>query len=213
MNIGQNIKKRRNEIGITLLELAESIGVREATVQRYESGSIKNIKHETIINIANALKTTPAFLMGWSDNAKSDEFIKNNAVKIESVNPIPILGYVAAGMNVLAEENFIGYELTDTTLLKNNETYFYLKVHGDSMAPRYEENDLILVQKQPSVDSGTNAVVCINGNEGVVKKVVYGDNWIELHSINPNYPKRRFDGRAVEDLYVIGKVIRTIKFE
>ena len=71
MNIGVNIKNRRNQLGITLLELAEAIGVREATVQRYESGSIKNIKHETIINIANALKTTPAYLMGWSDDTKN----------------------------------------------------------------------------------------------------------------------------------------------
>ena len=71
MNINENIKKRRNQLGITLLELAELIGVREATVQRYESGNIKNIKHKTIVNIANALKTTPAYLMGWSDDNKN----------------------------------------------------------------------------------------------------------------------------------------------
>lgn len=85
MSIGDNIKKKRNQKGITLLELAESIGVREATVQRYESGSIKNIKHETIIKIANVLETTPAYLMGWeeehiskSENQPREQFINGN---------------------------------------------------------------------------------------------------------------------------------------
>lgn len=72
MTIGENIKRRRNELGITLVGLGELIGVREATIQRYESGNIKNIKHQTIVSLAKALKTTPESLMGW-DSEKSTE--------------------------------------------------------------------------------------------------------------------------------------------
>jgi transcriptional regulator with XRE-family HTH domain len=73
---GDNIKKRRSELGLTLLEVAERIGVKEATVQRYESGAIKNIKYDMLIKLSAALETTPTVLMGWdikSPAALSDD--------------------------------------------------------------------------------------------------------------------------------------------
>ena len=63
----ERIKSRRLELGFTLLEMADLLGVKEATMQRYESGEIKNIKHDTIVAIAEILKCTPQYLMGWSD--------------------------------------------------------------------------------------------------------------------------------------------------
>lgn len=62
------------------------------------------------------------------------------------------------------------------------------------MYPIFIEGDLVLVQCQPSVDSGNYAVVVIDDCDGVIKKIVYSDNFIELHSINPMYPIRRFEG-------------------
>jgi transcriptional regulator with XRE-family HTH domain len=59
------IKQRRELLGLTLLEIANRLGVKEATVQRYESGEIKNIKHTTIVRLAEILHTTPTYLMGW----------------------------------------------------------------------------------------------------------------------------------------------------
>lgn len=65
--IQERIKERRISCGLTLLEVADRLGVKEATVQRYESGEIKNIKHESIVNLANILNCSPAYLMGWTD--------------------------------------------------------------------------------------------------------------------------------------------------
>jgi len=67
--INQRIKSRRLSLGLTLSEVADRIGVKEATAQRYESGEIKNIKHETITLLAQALKCSPAYIMGWEDAA------------------------------------------------------------------------------------------------------------------------------------------------
>ena len=55
-------------------------------------------------------------------------------------------------------------------------------------------------------ESGSIAVMLLDGEEGLVKKVLYGDNWIELHSINPYYPVRRFEGEDVLRLRVVGLV-------
>lgn len=71
--IGDRIKERRNALGLTLLEVAEQLNVKEATVQRYESGEIKNIKHETIVKLAEILKCSPAHLMGWDDTPPTTE--------------------------------------------------------------------------------------------------------------------------------------------
>lgn len=69
--LNDRIKYRRQELGYTLLYIADQLGVKEATVQRYESGDIKNIKHETIVSIAGILRCDPAYLMGWQDSPTS----------------------------------------------------------------------------------------------------------------------------------------------
>ena len=75
----KRIKHRRLELGYTLLYVAEQLQIKEATMQRYESGAIKNIKHETITKLAQILKCDPSYLMGWTDTPIKieDEFIKH----------------------------------------------------------------------------------------------------------------------------------------
>ena len=79
------------------------------------------------------------------------------------------------------------------------------------MFPKIENGDIIQVHRQTSVDSGSIAVVLIDGEDGVVKRVEYGNDWIELHSINPMYPVRRFEGADVLRLRVVGLVKKIIK--
>ena len=66
--VNDRIKSRRLQLGYTLLYISEQLGVKEATVQRYESGDIKNIKHETIASLSEILNCDPAYLMGWLDS-------------------------------------------------------------------------------------------------------------------------------------------------
>lgn len=68
----EKIKKRRLELNLTLVDIATHLGVTEATAQRYESGYIKNIKADTMAKLAEVLKTTPAYLMGWENGAAPD---------------------------------------------------------------------------------------------------------------------------------------------
>ena len=74
-----------------------------------------------------------------------------------------------------------------------------------------EDGDIIVVRKQESVDSGDVAVMLLDGEEGLVKKVIYGETWIELHSFNPEYKTRHFDDAEVERLRVVGKVLKVVK--
>ena len=90
--INDRIKERRLSLGMTLLDLANILGVKEATVQRYESGAIKNIKHETITALAKALKCSPPYLMGWEASeqetpAPEDERTKEIIEMISQLTP------------------------------------------------------------------------------------------------------------------------------
>lgn len=87
--INDRLKERRLVLGLTLLEVANFIGVKEATVQRYESGAIKNIKHETIAKLSEILKCSPAYIMGWEDSIvipKENQFpltdLEKNIIRI-----------------------------------------------------------------------------------------------------------------------------------
>ncbi len=124
---------------------------------------------------------------------------------------IPILGTVKAGYDWLAEENITGY-ITDSDIVKNYEKniseYFALKVTGDSMLPLLSEGDLVIVHKQSDVESGQTAIILINGDEATVKKVIKTNDGIELHSMNPYYPKKKFSFDDIKNLPVeiIGRV-------
>ena len=118
---------------------------------------------------------------------------------------IPILGTVKAGYDWLAEENITGY-VTDSDIVKNYEKnigeYFALKVTGDSMLPLLSEGDLVIVHKQSDVESGQTAIILINGDEATVKKVIKTNDGIELHSMNPYYPKKKFSFDDIKNLPV-----------
>lgn len=66
--INDKIRELRKRRGLTLFEVAEYLGVAEATAQRYESGNIKNIKYETICKLAQLFDCDPRYLVGWSSD-------------------------------------------------------------------------------------------------------------------------------------------------
>jgi len=70
--LSERIKECRNSCGYTLLEVAERLGISEATMQRYESGEIKNIKHNTIVALASIFEVEPSYLMGWEDSPAAE---------------------------------------------------------------------------------------------------------------------------------------------
>lgn len=70
MTIGERLRNRRESLGLTLEQVGDYIGVGRATVQRYESNAI-DIKRTVAIKLAEILKTTPAYIMGWEDTPSS----------------------------------------------------------------------------------------------------------------------------------------------
>lgn len=205
MTTGERIKMLRKEHNLTQEELGAKIGVQKAAIQKYEKGTVKNIKRDSLIKLAQCLNTTPEYLLGWEDMPSNVEKVDTS----DYVN-IPIIGRIAAGLSCFAETNITDYEPVSKSDVRGDEPFVFLRVVGDSMYPLFMEDDLVLVRCQSSVDSGSYAVVMIDEEDGVVKKIIYGPDFIELHSINPMYPVRRFENEEVTRIRVFG-LVREIK--
>lgn len=201
MTTGERIKKLRKEHNLTQEELGSYIGVQKAAIQKYEKGTVTNIKRDSLIKLAQILETTPEYLLGWEDAPGNIETVDES-----DFVSIPVIGKVAAGITCFADNNIVDYEPVHRSNISSGEQYAFLRVIGDSMYPLFMEGDLVLVRCQSSVDSGSYAVVTIDGENGVVKKIVYGSNFIELQSINSMYPPRRFEGEEVLRIRVFGLV-------
>lgn len=72
MAVSNVLKIRRKELDYTLLDIAKKVGVSEATVQRWESGNIKNLRYDKIIALSEVLNISPAQLMGWDNDSSHD---------------------------------------------------------------------------------------------------------------------------------------------
>ena len=123
----------------------------------------------------------------------------------------PTYESVSAGFGALASSQIVCYTPVFIQCDAEAVDSLCINVKGNSMYPKIEDGDLVVVRKQSSVDNGQIAVVLIDGDEGLVKKVYYGNGWIELVSINPEYAPKRFEGSEAKRVEVVGLVRKIIK--
>ena len=82
MKVNEIIRARRKELGLTLKQVADKLGVSESLISRYESNDVKNMGIDKLIPLAKILKTTPAYLMGWEDEKNHSEKTSYNEVSV-----------------------------------------------------------------------------------------------------------------------------------
>lgn len=199
LNIGERIKKARLKKGLTLIEVAEKLGKTEATIQRYESGNIKNLKNDTIEELANVLRVSPAHLMGWD--------LLDNVIELSPATvKVPIMGKIACGDPIYAEENFSGYRYESPDMLPSGKLV-YLEAKGDSMEPTIPNGSYVLIREQPSVEYGEIAAVLVNGDtEITLKRVKRQGDTVILMPDNPSHEP--YIITADNPARIIGKAVR-----
>lgn len=134
-----------------------------------------------------------------------DETLNKSRHLNDNIIEIPIVGRVAAGQPILAEENIEGKFLMDTTPLNNKNGCFGLKVHGDSMINAgILENDLVIVSPQQNASNG-EIVVALLHDEATMKRFFNRDGKIYLMPENEKYSPIEIENR--EDFSIIGKVV------
>lgn len=214
-NFGDRLKECRKNKNMTLEELAAKYnrrfegGMSKGTLSKYENNKQEPLV-SVVMNLTELLDVSSDFLLGRTDtpNIEFDSDSNEN----DNVYSIPVYNSVSAGFGRLADSTPDDFVPTFLPYGANPESYIRVNVSGDSMSPLIDNGSQILVRLQTSVDNGSVAVVMVDGEDAFVKKINYGANWIELESINPYYPVRRFENSEISRVSVLGLVKEVTKY-
>lgn len=197
IELGKYLKDIRESKDISLREVEKLTGVGYSHLSMIENGK-RNVTPALLRNLAVLYSVNYIDLY---EKAGYVDLIENNSVENKRV--YPLLGTVKAGYNYLANENVIGYVNIDKQV-SDPENYFALKVTGDSMQPIMYEDDIVIVHRQPDIESGQVGIILIDNEEATVKKVIKHENYIELVAFNPYYTPKKLDNK--NKFSIIGKV-------
>lgn len=199
MQIGDKIKKRREELGMSQMDLALKVGFTSRSAITKVEKNINGVTGTKVEQFAKALNTTPSYLMGWDETTDTtDDFAL-----------FPVIGDIAAGYDKIAVEDWQG----ETVCIPNyylkgrsKEDFLVLCVKGDSMYPTYQDGDKVLILRQNSLDYSGQIGAVIYDDCATLKKVEYkkGEDWLKLIPVNPVYPPKRIENEELEKCIVLG---------
>lgn len=195
------IRARRTELGLTIEELAHKMGYKDkSSISKIENGKA-DIPQSKIAAFADALDTTPAYLMGWEEKTPADA-VPPGFQPMPEMDMVPLVGRIACGTPITAEQNV---ERMVCVPSKWRST-FTLTCEGDSMEPRIHDGDLVAIRVQPEVENGEIAAVRI-GEEATLKHVYLHDNFIELRPENPAFESIILSREDMNDVVIEGKAV------
>ncbi len=196
------IKSLRKKHNLTQKELAQKLFKSESTVRMWELGKSEP-DLETINKLSVIFGVSVDCILGRSDYS----------VDHPAGVRIPVYGDVAAGIPILAIENYDSDDPDDweeiTHDMARNGDHIALRIHGDSMEPKISNGDVVIVRLQPDIESGEIAIVRVNGDDATCKKIKKTPEGIMLISSNPEYEPMFYSKKDVRDLpvQIIGKVV------
>ena len=183
----------------TQKELTDYLGITKNSFTEWKAGRTKSYL-KFLPQIAQFFKISVDELCG----------IKKESVTVvdegKHIFMIPVFESVSAGFGAYPDGEIQSYMPMFVQSVGEAKETIMVRVEGDSMYPKIEDGSLVQVHRQTSVDSGQIAVVIVDGEDALVKKVEYGRDYIRLVSINPAYPERTFRGQDVLRVSVQGVV-------
>ena len=205
-NFSSRIKLLRTERGITQEQLASMLKVSRSTIGMYESGK-REPDFETSEAIADIFNVDMDFLMGRSDVERKHPLTPTTVIPpgfqpMPEMATVPIVGRVACGTPILAEQNIEGSACVPARW----RATFSLVCKGDSMEPKIHDGDLVAIRKQPEVENGEIAAVRI-GEEATLKRVYKREGFLELRPENSNYESIILIGEKMAEATIEGKAV------
>lgn len=175
----------RRNANMKQIELCKLLGISQATLSSWENG-----KYEPDINqlreLSKIFDTSIDYIVGNSPAGR----------------PVPVLGTIPAGVPLEAIEDILDYEELPESMFSGGREYFALKIKGDSMMPRYEDGDVVILRQQDSCESGQDCAVLVNGNDATFKRVRMNEKTLTLQPLNPAYEPMVYTTKEVAELPV-----------
>ena len=219
MTILERIDGLLNEKKMSRRKLERDAGLGTGTVAKWKD---RNPTSENLQKVADVLHVSVSYLTGaseyrseqdaliqkWNQQMKKD--LPDEVRKIEAGIRIPVLGTVPCGIPMEAIEYVDCEEWEEISeVLSRQGRFFGLKVKGDSMSPRIQEGDILIVKSDPDAESGDVVIAKVNGEDACCKKLIKIPDGIILQSFNPSYEPMMFNMEDIENkpLKIIGKVV------
>lgn len=186
MDIGKQIKRLRKERKYTQAHLAELLGTKPTTVASWEQGRNKPLM-DKVQKMAIIFNVPISEIVGGEENDTPSNIIYPLSDGLQRVT-IPIIGEIACGDPITAEENIEGYteEIFEKPIPSG--TLFALRCKGHSMEPTIHDGSLVTIREQPDVEDGEIAAVLVDGDtEATLKRVKRQGDLVMLMPDNKNY--------------------------
>lgn len=215
------LKKAMQLKGIKQSELSRKTGIDKSLISNYLSGNYK-AKQDKVHILAKALDVSESWLMGF-DVTMEREWIPEN-IEIENCNlvknnfeiaKIPLYGVIKAGVPMEAQQDVVDYIEIPTNWIKSGKKFYALRIVGNSMYPKYSENDIVIFENVNYYQEANNkdCVVMVNATECTFKKVLINEYGITLQPYNTtDYQSVMYSREQAEDLpiRIVGIAVRRI---
>ena len=198
------MRELREEIGISMKEAARQLKLPYTTYVNYEKG-FREPNSETLIDIADFFDTSIDYLLFKSNirHSVANGAMPNNIIPMPEMRKIPLIGCIACGAPILADEHIEDY----IDIPKHIHADFALTCKGDSMInARIFDGDIVYIRKQDTVENGEIAAVLIE-DEATLKRVRLFDDHISLDPENPQYRPIVYWGDEMNSVRILGKAV------
>ncbi|HJA91337.1 MAG TPA: helix-turn-helix domain-containing protein [Candidatus Jeotgalibaca merdavium] len=196
------LEELRDKRNLSISELARRTGMAKSAVSRYFNRT-REFPLNRVNEFARALNVKPEYILGL-------DFPKpSNMVNMEKIINVPVIGVIAAGTPILAEQNIEEYIPILASMVPSGDL-MCLSVNGDSMAPGIPNQSNVIIRLQPNVEEGEIAAILLNGDsEATLKRIKRQNGIMMLISDNQNYQPiivtkdfpARIIGKAVKVMY------------
>lgn len=194
------IKELRESTGMSARKFAEEIGLKYTTYYGYERGT-REPGADFIAAIASYFGVSVDYLLGLEDKKWP-----SNLSPLPKMKKIPLVGTIACGQPILAEENITDY----IDLPGHIKADYALICKGDSMInAKIADGDIVYIRQQETVENGQIAAVLVDADqtEATLKRFYFSGGTVTLNAENPAYAPMVYVGEEIEKVHVIGLAV------
>lgn len=200
------IKELRQNMGISMKEAAQLLNMPYTTYVNYEKG-LREPTSEVLVILANFYNTSVDYIVGrntWDSIYDHQELpLPGNIIPMPEMRKIPLIGSIACGAPILAEEHIEEY----INIPKHINADFALTCKGDSMInARIFDGDIVYIRQQDTVENGEIAAVLID-SDATLKRVKLYEDHISLEPENPQYRPYVYWGEEMNTVRILGKAV------
>lgn len=200
------IKQLREELGKSKAQVARELQIPYTTFVNYENEA-REPNSEVLIMIANYFHVSVDYLIGRTENRHGNSLPVSNLVPLKHIVKVPIIGRIACGSPILAEQNYEGQTFCPDEVNAD----FALRCQGDSMIDaNIQDGDIVFIKDTPEVENGEIAAVVV-GEEATLKKVYYHGDTVTLIPANSSYEPMVFKKDEINDIRICGKAVAVLR--